>query len=135
MGSETLVGWADRSGEQSKLHMYNLTRDILFEKANEKSFQYWDEEVCQSREGRTIIKFRRKVEDGLFSMSKPTYKDDSVYFVLAIGEEDKLSPHLESTMLSVTMNPGGNTRPEGVTGRWVYHYIALSLGVLAFFVK
>lgn len=135
-GSESLVGWANRDGSVSSIGMYNITKqDLLFKQPSTTAFKYWDEEVCQSREGRTIIKFKRAMKDGEFPLEMPIYKDNALFLLLAIGEEDKLSPYIEKSLLNVAINPSGNERPEGYTGRWIFHYIMVSIGILAFFVK
>lgn len=133
-GAEGILGWADRIKKTHNISRILFHNDRLLFNETEQGFQYWDEEVCQSREGRTILKFKRFFKDGKHPL-KP-YNDFKPYLILTIGDNNKWrSPIIQQTSISTTLWPGGPRSPEGFTARWIFHYIMVSLYILGWFVR
>lgn len=133
-GAEALLAWVDRITETSNITRILLHDDRLLFNVTEQGFKYWDEEVCLSSEGRIILKFKRYLNDGKHPL-KP-YNDFKPYFIITIGDNsNQRSSIIQQSSLSTYIWPDGPLSPEGFTGRWIFHYIMVSLYILGWFVR
>ena len=141
--ADAVVGWIRKSEkgaahDVSHIGSYTLAAgwDDISNPANDNSKKVALESasVCQTRDGRTVLRFTRKVNAGRFPL-RTTANGYQMAF-MAVGKHDGFSPALDSTYLSWSVMQGRpDAEPESDFWSDLYKTLLIIFYVFSWFIR
>jgi hypothetical protein len=140
-GAEVVIGWIRKSDVSSQADISSIKSYRLSASGwssptdNSKAIPIQDASVCQTREGRTIIKFTRKCKAGKHPVEP--WIGSYGYSVVAVGDEDGLGSVLDHAEFSmpVWQSKTGPDEPEGWSFRWIMSYTLLVFHIVSWILR
>ena len=135
-GSEVVKGYILKSDESPALDKVEIGSYRLGKEGwadlidNSKKNPIYNTSLCQTSDGRTIMKFRRKTVAGKHPIE--AWVGSYAYMVSAVGEMDKSPTVIEHAEFSVSpwQSKIGPEEPEGWSFRWVFTYVLLYFHII-----
>lgn len=134
--SEVVIGWINKSDISATLDVANIRSYRLTGSSwssvvdNSKKVPIEKTSMCQTRDGRTILRFSRKTGSGRHPVLP--WAGNYNYAVVAVGDEDKIGDSLDTAIFAMAAWQGsiGPDEPEGWSFRWIMTYVLLVFQVM-----
>lgn len=141
--AEAVIGWIQKSDagashDVSHIGSHTLASgwDGIMNPANENSKKVPLESasVCQTRDGRTVLRFTRKTKTGKYPIKTQSGSYQLAY--MAVGRDDNISQPLESTrMLWAAVQSRTETEVEDDSWNRIYQLVLILFHVFSWFIR
>ena len=143
-GAEVVVGWIAKSDlggsshDATHLGSYRLSSSKGGWKSPvdySKVVKLEGTSVCQTREGRTVLRFTRKTNAGKFPIEP--WVGSFAFLTVAVGDVDEFSEPVDHAEFSITpwQSKIGPEEPEGWSFRWIFTYSLLVFHIFTWFIR